>query len=219
MADDLARFLAGQPVRARSLGPLGRFQRWVRRHPAQASLVGVICLALLVSLMQNGRLQKSLTRSDQLQEDLTDAATEISAVNDSLRETIYVQDMIQAFDAWNRHAIDDVKSLVSKHVPSDGERDLRGVEWYFLSDRIEIKPPREFLGHEGEVYDLAVTPDRKVVVQCRRRQNKTVLEPGQWPSKPGQTPRATWKITRDRNRPRRQTFLHRWQLTDASKHC
>jgi WD40 repeat protein len=45
LADDLRRFLAGEPVRARPLGPLARLVRWARRRPAPAALVGLALLA------------------------------------------------------------------------------------------------------------------------------------------------------------------------------
>src|SRR5262249_14929628 len=48
LADDLRRWLEGEPVRARQAGVVERLRKWVRRRPAQAALVGVSILALLV---------------------------------------------------------------------------------------------------------------------------------------------------------------------------
>ena len=45
LAGDLDRFLAGQPVRARRVGPVGRLALWCRRQPALAT---TIALAVLV---------------------------------------------------------------------------------------------------------------------------------------------------------------------------
>ena len=41
LADDLQRYLAGEPVRARPIGAVSRAARWARRRPAIASLLAV----------------------------------------------------------------------------------------------------------------------------------------------------------------------------------
>jgi WD40 repeat protein len=48
LADDLHRFLADEPIRARPVGRLERFGRWCKRHPGVATLTGVAALLLLV---------------------------------------------------------------------------------------------------------------------------------------------------------------------------
>jgi tetratricopeptide (TPR) repeat protein len=47
LADDLERFLAGQPIHARPVGPVQRTWMWCRRKPGTASLVAVSLFALM----------------------------------------------------------------------------------------------------------------------------------------------------------------------------
>lgn len=47
LADDLGRFLAGQPVYARPIGPFGRCWRWAKRRPAVAGLLLTLVLTVV----------------------------------------------------------------------------------------------------------------------------------------------------------------------------
>ena len=47
LADDLQRFAAGEPVRARRAGPLERTLKWGRRRPALAALIGLAVLCVV----------------------------------------------------------------------------------------------------------------------------------------------------------------------------
>jgi WD40 repeat protein len=54
LADDLRRFLAGEPVSARPVGWWGRSARWARRHPAQAAAYGLLALVLVLGAAASG---------------------------------------------------------------------------------------------------------------------------------------------------------------------
>jgi WD40 repeat protein len=51
MADDLRRWLEGEPIRARRLGPIERVTRWCRRNPAVAGLIAAVALVLVVGAL------------------------------------------------------------------------------------------------------------------------------------------------------------------------
>jgi tetratricopeptide (TPR) repeat protein len=63
MAVDLSRFLAGQPVKARPLGPLGRMGRWCRRKPLAAALLLSLVIGFGASLQQWRRAVVSLAEA------------------------------------------------------------------------------------------------------------------------------------------------------------
>jgi formylglycine-generating enzyme required for sulfatase activity len=56
LANDLRRFQADEPIRARPVGAVERTWKWARRRPALAALLGVVLLALVSLAVLSGNL-------------------------------------------------------------------------------------------------------------------------------------------------------------------
>jgi eukaryotic-like serine/threonine-protein kinase len=67
LADDLRRFLAGEPIRARPIGPVERVRHWCRRNPVAASLLAAVTLGSAVGLWHLSLLSEHLVRSTALE--------------------------------------------------------------------------------------------------------------------------------------------------------
>jgi serine/threonine protein kinase/predicted Zn-dependent protease len=73
LAEDLGRFLAGLPVRARPMGRTARLWRWCRRNPAVASLLSAVAVLLIavatVSTLSAVSLKTELTQRKAAEEE------------------------------------------------------------------------------------------------------------------------------------------------------
>jgi WD40 repeat protein len=135
LADDLHRFLAGEPIRARPVGPVERSWRWCRRNPLAVAVALALLAGTAVSTwfaidagQERGRAEVNARRAEQRR---------------------YVSDMHLAQRAWQDGDTDRLRDLLDGLRPAQtGGAELRGFEWHYLwrlahADRFTFTAPTD----------------------------------------------------------------------------
>jgi serine/threonine protein kinase len=98
LADDLRRFLDGQPIQARPTPFWERVLKWVRRRPAQAALLAAgaaVLLILIITLVRETQNQRHLAELAQAESERAQAESE--------REKKHAEEMCASRDeAWRQ---------------------------------------------------------------------------------------------------------------------
>lgn len=146
LAQDLRRYLAGEPVRARPAGRIRRSWKWIRRHPAIAAAVaGVLFIAGLAS----GYLIRQVERDREVQRQQWQAE--------------YVLLIGDAQEALRHRNYPIAPELLNELRPRNGREDLRGFEWYYLWQEMWNAGPR-WQGKLHALDHVTHTPDGKYLV-------------------------------------------------------
>jgi serine/threonine protein kinase/formylglycine-generating enzyme required for sulfatase activity len=143
LADDLRRFQAGEPIRARPVGRVERALKWAKRRPAAAALLGVVLLALVSLAVLSGSL---IVLSDNLVAARNDADERRKAAEETEAEARKEADKA-------RKARDFLASMFEL---SDQEKQGTFSPFQFL-DRAEQRIPMQFADHPELRADLMAT--------------------------------------------------------------
>src|SRR5579871_278621 len=149
LAEDLERWLAGEPIRARPSSAAERLLKWAKRRPAATGLIAVTAasaLGLLTLLgIHNAQVSASLEMAKQRER--------------TNRRYWYAADLNLAQHAWENRKVGRVLSLLDRQRPRGDEEDLRGLEWHLLWNLCHSNQRTV----RAEARDLAFSPDGKIL--------------------------------------------------------
>jgi len=142
LAEDLGRFLRGEPTEARPIRVLGRAQRWCKRKPVVATLAATSVLVFVLGFA-GVFWQWRQTKAENL----------------TARFNAYASDMYLASRLLDDYSIGAVVNLVERHIPAKGEPDFRNWEWRYLWQQSRSEEEFTLAKCDGYVRDIAFSPD------------------------------------------------------------
>jgi WD40 repeat protein len=145
LAEDLRRFLAGEPIRARPVTWAGRAIKWVRRWPTLATAYGLLALTILLGGLGGGAAWL-WQRAEQAREQL---AREKQRGD----ELSYLRQVGLALREWNEGDLSG-----AEHLLQSCPEDRRGWEWRYVS-RLCHSDLCTLRGHTAGVTGVAYSPD------------------------------------------------------------
>ncbi len=156
LAEDLERFLANEPIKARAVSLAERLWKGARRRPAVAALVFVSVTATLLltggvlAFNQVLRRQRNGARSQ---------AEQLDAQLRQARQFVYTTQLLRVGSVWES---DPTQGLRMLDDPGACPPDLRCFSWGVL--HAQCKRYRlSLVGHPGAVTAVACSPDGKLL--------------------------------------------------------
>jgi serine/threonine protein kinase/tetratricopeptide (TPR) repeat protein len=115
VAEDLERYLAGDPIRARLAGRLERFSRWCRREPRLALLAGLLVVSLLAGLgLVSWQWQRAESEVRRAEANFRAAEEQRTRAESNLFEARHQQELAQQSFRLAHQAVKDLAVQVSE---------------------------------------------------------------------------------------------------------
>jgi WD40 repeat protein/tRNA A-37 threonylcarbamoyl transferase component Bud32 len=146
MADDLRRFLKGEPIRARPVSRRERVLKWARRRPHLAALAALLLLAIVAGF---AGVSWQWQRAEAEARKAADRA-------EAERREAYARGISLAHAEWRAGNIGRAEQVLA-NCPAE----LRGWEWHYLQKLSRARQLATLKGHKAEVVAVAFRGDGK----------------------------------------------------------
>jgi WD40 repeat protein/tRNA A-37 threonylcarbamoyl transferase component Bud32 len=167
LADDLHRFLQGEPITARRVSIVGRGVKWCRRHQWETivgSAIVVTIAAFIGFLLYDARV------ADNLRQEAVEAKNQSADRFSTMRSLFYLSQMRQAHQTLRRADLEGVERIIDHWAFNANQADLRDWEWYFLKEQCQHR--LAFSTHQGRAFAVAYRPDGKQLATAGGELNK-----------------------------------------------
>jgi WD40 repeat protein/Flp pilus assembly protein TadD/tRNA A-37 threonylcarbamoyl transferase component Bud32 len=197
LAEDLERWLSGEPIQARPTRRVEWLRRWCKRNRAIAALTGVAALlliagvvGLLVSMLLIARQRDEAESQRQLADRASNEAQRqtdeaLRAKQDAVQQrdavsrNLYFADLRLGLEDWNAGNVARLSSKLLSHVPPTGAIDCRGWEWYFLLSLCH-QDERTLMHHTREARCVAWSPDGRYLATTGYEGTVQVFDSTAW---------------------------------------
>ncbi len=158
LADDLRRFLADEPIRAKRPTPVQIAAKWCRRHKATVSTA--IVTAFLALAFSTVLIAIAFHREREQGRAARDAKERAVASEHQTQQLLYASDIRLASRAWRDGDAVQAVELLDHCIPADSDLDLRGFEWHYLRN-LAVTKHITLASEGGAVYFACCSPDGK----------------------------------------------------------
>jgi WD40 repeat protein/tRNA A-37 threonylcarbamoyl transferase component Bud32 len=151
LADDMERWLTGEPIQARPAGRCERAVKWARRRPALAGLLGLLVFVFFAGFTGVSwewlRAEGEWRRAEREYQNKTELAG-------AEQRTAHARAIALAYAEWRAG-----NAGLAQQVLDECRSELRDWEWHYLQRLFQVRQLATLDGHVGEVLAVAFNPD------------------------------------------------------------
>ncbi|HKI16454.1 MAG TPA: protein kinase, partial [Isosphaeraceae bacterium] len=172
LADDLGRYLVGEPIMARPVTRSERVVKWTRRRPAITALMGLVALVTVLGLggvlWQWRQAVQARNDAQAREQDALKAQTKAREQTELAKEQtelaeqrLYEVRMNFGQRYWEDNNSGLLQQVLDEQLPANQRGiDRRGFEWFYWQRRMSSRHIT-LTGHTQQVNSVAFSPDGK----------------------------------------------------------